>query len=319
MRWKITRQMYRFYRSKWLGLSLILAATGCQANNHAVPLSPQKPLPVAGPWGDELAGLKARVRVGSDHVDETGNLLAAVEIVNHSDRPMTVPNTRVEDGVTWSIGPTMFFGSKLPGEIRQVTVRPGSSAIIGPVSLPIAPSVNPRPGPQGIACSMSTSAGWLSAPPHLVSITPATWGPLEQGVRVCLGPGTIIVTPTTRIIRLHLYVHNARYAPLQFPVIDWAWPDVRSEDGVITLSYQAPEAGKKIRHPLGLIQRQVLDVSQVFTRDGFYRVRVEINGVRAGVATRRATSSGATTSTSPDPFTLISNEIALRISSSGSN
>src|SRR5262245_25108253 len=283
----------------WPFITVIALLGGCSAPVHTTKIAAGS-LAIAGAWSDESAGIRCRLRVATTHVSETGAIVTALEVLNSTDHTVDLRRRGMgfEPQALWSLGSTIYFGSQL-GLVQPGKIEAGRSVLLGPVRLPVTPAVRPRAGAQALSASIAVGDVRVSAPPVDVWIAPAEWGPPVDGVRLCVGAESDEVAVGSPI-RLMLYVHNIRHDPLTFAVPDWTAPQVRSEDGVVTLTYTSTPGGRTMDHQRGLIQRHVLDVSKIFVRPGTYRIRAELNGVPPG----------------PDRSTLsplVSNEIILRV------
>jgi len=240
----------------------------------------------------------------SIHVKESGNVVAALELRNTSNRPIDLSQSKeqsVAPALIWSVGSKIYFAQARTTVPRRIGAR--QTLVIGPARLWIAPAVEARGTVQAVAASLDTKAMHVSAQPVNVSITPAQWGPTTGRLRACLGAESEVV-PAGQPVHLFLCVYNSGSSAWKFAAPDWEAPNVRSEDGLITLRYQPRPNGRMITQPAGLIQRHDLDVSSIFARPGTYRVRVQLFGLST------APSSGA--SSAPSQI-LDSNEITLRV------
>src|SRR5438552_3459794 len=128
--------------------------------------------------------------------------------------------------------------------------RHGSLAIFASVLAVgcLAPGKDPnlQGSAQKVSGSIAIGEERLSAPPVDVWIAPAAWGPVIDGVRLCLGAEKETFA-ANQPVRLLLYVQNLRRTALTFGAPDWRSPSIRSEDGQVTLTY-APKPDAQSMH-----------------------------------------------------------------------
>jgi hypothetical protein len=302
-----------------MALIVSAAQTGCAhkppVNESAKPFLDQPH--VTGQWSEVVGGVTCRLLVDSAAVDESGNLSAALELWNTGDKTV-----RLRDGehdalgsgnLVWLVGKNAFYsspgGSKGPTlkkKLPELALRPDERYVVGPVPLRVSTAAAPHGGMVGISASFPVDEHGekrLAAPAVQVAASPSQWGTADRDVRTCVAAADDTLEPT-QALRLFLYAQNEGLNDLKLPPFDWSHPRVQTTRNRVTVTYQpaaaAAAGGEVARQQAGAVQRQVLEIPDVLTQPGVYRVSVVLDGAMRGNS--RAWSGRA-----------VSNEITVRV------
>ncbi len=277
---------------------LVLTTGACQQRGKTGNLA-HLPASICGNWSTDSSILRCRIRLRSTHVSETDAIVAVLEIENKTTGSIALlPRDKdvlaeTEPTLIWTVGAKIYFSQSDVPVPRQLAA--GQSCVIGPVRLQLAPSLRAPSTLQAVSVSLDTGAQRIAAPAVSISITPATWGPMCGNLRACLSP-QIESVRLGQSVHLSLYLYAGAERSWEFTAPDWDAPNIRSEDGLITLRYAPRSDRRMMSHTTGPIQRNELDVTKVFSHSGNYRMRVQFVG--------------------PGGCEILSNEIPLRIDAS---
>jgi hypothetical protein len=266
---------------------MLVTLAGCAGDSltavqQSAQVDQQRRLGYAGPWSEPVQGVRCRMRLADNQVRETELLLCALELWNDSSAAVELNNTAASKfarATTWAIENEMYFSESLDARNlpeKPVRLAPGTKFLIGPARLRVTPAVAPRLGAQRLSASTLLRAQRLSAPPALVSIMPAQWGPAVNGVRLCIG----IDSNTVKVsdpIAVFLYIHNTTNNRLAILAPDWSRPQVRSEDDLLTLIFTARRGAIRFTQSPRAIQRREILPGSIFDRSGVYRLRVVLD------------------------------------------
>jgi len=312
---------------RWAALLLaIFLSTGCREASSQTdagrPLgSHGKNIPRFGEWGESVAGLRARIRISQTQLQEGQSLGVSLEVRNDSPNQSVrfdaSPEAMTRRGLVWSVGDGLRFADSgesetAPESTESALLRPRQSLVIGPVWLPIVPSVVPRTPAQRVTASFladigSADAPRVVAPPVEVLIIPATWGPSDRGLRLCVASGDSPIA-TTQPLKLTLFLHNTSTQRIALPALDWSNPRIALEDDRVTLTYAPAASGTDAsQQPPRVVRRRDLSIEHLFDRPGVYRVRV---GIDASDARAPTTNAASATLWNGAP---VSNEIVIRV------
>jgi hypothetical protein len=277
------------------GLLLSLAAlqSGCAhkppVNESAKPFLDEPH--VTGPWSEVVNGMTCRILIDSSAADENGKISAAMELWNTGDKTI-----RLRDGehdalgsgnLVWLVGKNAFYTA--PGESKtptlkkkssELTLRPDERYVVGPVPLRVSIAAAPNGGLVGISASFPVDEHGekrLAAPSVQVAANPSQWGAADKSVRTCVAAADETVEPT-QALRLFLYAQNNGGSDLKLPPFDWRHPRVQTTRNRVTVTYEPARAAEPQRQQAGTVQRQVLEIPDVLTQPGVYRVCVVLDG-----------------------------------------
>src|SRR6478672_7954261 len=144
------------------GMTILLLVTGgCHTSGKPGNLVHVEPF-ICGPWSEPTSEVRCRIRVESTHVDETGTVIAALELVNSGNRAVALlpPQAResrgAEPALIWTVGTKIYLQQstlEIPRELK-----PHQTCVVGPAELQLAPTPGARAGDRAVSASLDAGA-----------------------------------------------------------------------------------------------------------------------------------------------------------------
>jgi hypothetical protein len=268
-------------------LVTLVSLSGCSSNTltntqRAAQSREQRALTFAGEWSDPVHGVRCRIRLSSTQVRETERLRSALELWNDSQRAIELNNTAASKfarASVWTLGNELYFSESLDLQNvpeNPVRLAPGERFLIGPALLRVTPAVAPRVGLQSLSASTLLRTDALVAPAAMISVLPAQWGSAGNGLRLCIGIDSATLDVSDPVA-IYLYIHNTTNERVALVSPDWAHPQIRSEDDLITLTFTARRGAAVVSESPRVIQRRKLLPGKLFDRSGVYRICVVLD------------------------------------------
>jgi hypothetical protein len=292
-------------------LTYLVGATGCydsglstaQQNGQS---ALQHSLLFAAPWSEAINGICCRVRLASREARETQTIVAAMELWNVSSGAIEVNTdaSQLERYTIWRLEGELFTWDPIDAKNlpeKPVRFAPGKKFLIGPAHLRITPSVGPRALTQQLSASTMIGKMIVVTPPAVLSVEPAQWGAISNGLRLCIGCDRETISSGDPL-SIALYLHNVTNDRMALLTPDWSHPFVQSNDDEITLTYRIPEGAGMTPQAPRSVQRRMLDLGNLLDRPGIYRVRVVLDAPPTRLVPKQAWTGSA-----------VSNELTLHV------